>query len=79
MVNTILQLKLFRWKNQSSNMYLKHLGIYQNTPVLHRRQLTNNSDGEDPQKQSVQHHGHIFPVLLHLEMRKNSGLCSVIR
>ena len=29
-------------------------------------ELTNNSNCKDPQEESVQHHGYIFPVFLHL-------------
>ncbi len=30
--------------------------------------LTQDGDAEDPEEEPVQHHGHVLPVLLHLQI-----------
>ncbi len=40
----------------------------QNVMDPQHRILTQDGDAEDPEEEPVQHHGHVLPVLLHLQI-----------
>lgn len=59
--------------------YLGESDVDRDTVVVECRRLENDARGahehrqrEDPEEQSIQDHGHVFPVLLHLNRKSFS-------